>query len=142
MGLWTKLHDDECDQDAKYKASAMLMSALSASALHLCSGQISDQIKMLEMLDNQFPSNRTTTSISALTQMYTKRFNATHYDMATYIDEFETLFAQLKRMGHKTRIPDSHEARWYWIVWEITLLSKAQYALCALRTRSCFGGRP
>lgn len=64
---------------------------------------------MLEMLDNRFASNRTATRISVLTAMYTKRFNYKQH-LPTYIDEFESLFAQLERMGTDNEIPEFHKA--------------------------------
>ena len=61
------------------------------------------------MLDNRFASSRTASRISVLTTMYTKRYNGKE-NMPKYIDHFESLFAQLERMGNDTTIPESHKA--------------------------------
>lgn len=111
IGLWSKLENVECDPGVKDKASPMLVSALGDTALQVWSSEIGEPIKMLEMLDNRFASNRTATQISFLTRVCTKRFNARYHDMATYVEQFETLSAQLERMGNDTQIPKSHKAR-------------------------------
>lgn len=64
---------------------------------------------MLALLDKRFQSKQTATRISILTAMYSKRFNP-NQDMRKYIDEFETLFAQLERIGSDIKIPEAHKA--------------------------------
>lgn len=63
---------------------------------------------MIEMLEKQLALTRTATRISVLKEMYSKRLSSED-NMATYNDEFETLFLQLKRMGTDTRISETHK---------------------------------
>lgn len=76
----------ECDQDVKDKASAIPVSPLGDTALRVCSSEIGEPIKMLEILNNRFAFNRTATRMSVLSTMYTKRFNARYHNMATNVD--------------------------------------------------------
>lgn len=88
----------------------MLVAALEGTALRVYPSKIGQPLKMLEMPDDRFASSRTATRISVLTTMYTKRSNLRTDNMGKFIDEFETLFAQLKHMGHETKISESHKA--------------------------------
>lgn len=109
-GYWKQLKDDPCETDVKDKASTLLVVALGDTALRACAVKIGNPLEMLEMLNNGFALNRTATRISVLTSMYIKRFNCKRDDIATFVDEFESLFAQLERMGAETEIPESHKA--------------------------------
>lgn len=60
---------------------------------------ISDPIKMVELFLGRCASDRVTTRISVLTSAYTKKCIGREH-MGTYVDEFESLFSQLERMGH------------------------------------------
>ncbi len=64
---------------------------------------------MLEQLDLRYASNRATTRISVLTAVYSKRYGPKE-NMSKYVDEFESLFAQLERMGKDCAVPESHGA--------------------------------
>lgn len=104
--FWSHLRDSGCHQDIKDKASNMLLSALGDYALRICTLQIGYPIKMLEILENLFASNR----ISGLDIMYTKRFYSKDDDMSMYIHAFQSLFGQLKSMRPDTNIPKLHRA--------------------------------
>lgn len=108
-GYWSQLQGKDFDQDVKDKSSAIMVAALGDTALRVCSAKIGEPLQMLDLLDKRFASNRTATRISVLTAMFSKRFCAKD-DMPKYIDEFETLFAQLERMGPETKISESHKA--------------------------------
>ena len=106
---WEELRKEDCSIKTKQKASAMLTTELGDSALRVCSTQITDPMKMLELLDKRYASTRTATRICVLTSVYSKRFEAKD-NMPRYIDEFESLFSQLERMGKDAAIPESHKA--------------------------------
>lgn len=109
-GFWSELKTKNCEEDIKNNSWAMLVAALGDTALCVCASQIGQPSKTLEMLDSRLASSRTATGISVLTTMYTERFNSKADNMASYNDEFETLFAHLERMEADTRIPESHTA--------------------------------
>lgn len=87
----------------------MMVVVLGDSALLVCRSKIGEPLEMLSPLDKRFASKRTATRIFVLTAIYWKRFIANH-DKSKYIDEFETLFAQLERMGPDTKIPQAQKA--------------------------------
>eukprot|EP00171_Calliarthron_tuberculosum_P004953 IDg4953t1 len=95
---WTALQSEKCSNEIKDKATALLANALGDMALRVCSSEISDLLKMLKLIDSIFASNRSAARISVPTTIYSKRHNGTD-NMAKFVDEFESLFAQLKRMG-------------------------------------------
>lgn len=132
-GFWTELEKKDCSEDIKNKSSAMLVAALGDTALRVCSSKIGQPLQMLEMLDNRFASSRTATRISVLTTMYTKRFNSRKDNMGKFIDEFETLFAQLERMGPDTKIPESHKAPL--LLASMGTTSQLESTVAALRTK-------
>lgn len=132
-GFWTQLELKTCDEDVKNKSSAMLVAALGDTALRVCSSKIGEPLEMLKMLDNRFASSRTATRISVLTTMYTKRFNPKSDNMGKFIDEFETLFSQLERMGTETKIPESHKAPL--LLASMGTTSQLESTVAALRTK-------
>jgi len=97
-GYWTPLQADKCEDKIKEQATALLVNALGDIALRVCSDELENPIKMLELLDARYASSRTSSRISLLTTLYTKRFQDKD-NMAKFIDEFETIFGQLERMG-------------------------------------------
>lgn len=64
---------------------------------------------MLELLDKCYASNRASSRISTLTTMFSKRYQQGQ-DMARYVDDFESLFAQLEKMGTNTALPEAFKA--------------------------------
>ncbi len=107
-GYWSKLNSDNCDSDVKDKASAMLVNALGDLALRVCMNEVSEPMKMLKLLDNRYASSRAATRISVLTSVYAKRWNGKEH-MGKFVDEFESLFSQLERMGEDVKIPETHK---------------------------------
>lgn len=53
--------------------------------------------------------------------------------MGKFIDEFWSLFAQLERMGHKTKIPESHKAPL--LLASLESASQLGITVAALRTK-------
>lgn len=94
----------------KYKVTAMFVAAIGDSALQIFATKIGDPVSMVKILYNRFASSRTATKIPELTSMYTERFQNDRDAISTYVDEFETMFTQLERMGSETAIPGPHKA--------------------------------
>ena len=97
-----------CPDTTKEKAAAILICALGDTPLRVCGEYTSDPIKILELLDACYASSRATTRILVMTSLYSKRFT-NNYDMDRYIDELESLFAQLLRIGKAFAVPESHK---------------------------------
>jgi len=108
-GWWSQINIEKCPDDIKEKATALLVNALGDTALRVCSSELDEPLKMLDLLDARYASDRTSSRISLLTTLYTKRFKDKD-NMPKFIDEFETLFGQLERMGEKTKVPETHKA--------------------------------
>lgn len=108
-GYWANVHRNECPADVKEKAAAMLTQALGDAPFRVCSSKAGNPILMLELLDMRYASTRAASRISVLTSVYSKKYQHT-MNMPKYVDEFETLFAQLERMGNDTAVPESHKA--------------------------------
>lgn len=111
-GLYTKLEsqsDTVCTQEVKDKASAIIVCTLGDSALRVCQNEISDPLSMLSLLDKRYAPRRAASRISVLTSVYGKRYSGKE-NMSKYIDEYESLFAQLERMGSDASIPEAHKA--------------------------------
>lgn len=62
------------------------------------------------MLEIRFASSRTASRIYVVTTKYTKGVNPKNDNMGKFIDEYQTLCAQLESMRHVTRIPESQKA--------------------------------
>ena len=107
-GFWSNLQKKDCDSGTKEKAVAILVNSLGDSALRVCSEHVDDPLKMINALDSRFASTRATTRISVMTALYTKRYSDKE-DMTEYVDGFESLFAQLLRMGESHAVPESHK---------------------------------
>ncbi len=58
---------DKGAEEARIKASAMLVNALGDSALRVCISKIEEPEQMLKLLDKRYASNRAATRISVLT---------------------------------------------------------------------------
>lgn len=65
---------------------------------------------MLEMVDNRTAWHRKATRIPVLANTYTTRFYSKDNDMSIYIDELDTLAAQLEGICPNTYIPAVHNA--------------------------------
>lgn len=63
---------------------------------------------MLELFDVRYASNRAVDQNSVLTSIFNKRFPIKP-DMIKYVEAFETLFSQLKRMSDDTTILGIHK---------------------------------
>lgn len=98
-GFWKQLNDNKCYEDFEDNVLAMSVPAFGDSAT-----KIGDPFRMLKMLDNSFASSITSNRISPLTSMYNKRSKNERDDIYTYVDDFETLFAQLERIGDQTAV--------------------------------------
>lgn len=107
-GYWKQLDKETCPENTKEKAAAIIVAALGDSAFRVCANYVDDPKQMLAQLDKRYASTRAASQISALTAVYSKRYNG-KYNMAKYIDEYETLFAQLEKMGDKAKIPETHK---------------------------------
>ena len=108
-GYWKALHDEKCTVEVKQKSSAMIIHALGDAALRVCMSDVDEPLEMLASLDSRYASNRATTRIALLTSLYAKRYR-NHENMAKYIDEFESLFAQIEKMGKEAAVPETHKA--------------------------------
>lgn len=64
---------------------------------------------MIEALDKRYESNPLASQIATITAAYSKRYS-NGYNMATYCDEFVSLFTTLERMEKSAAIADSHKA--------------------------------
>ena len=107
--LWSKLNKEDCSEEIKDEASSILVSALGDSAFRVCSSKVNEPLEMLSLLDKRYASSRASSRISVLTCAFSKRYQPGQ-DMAKYVDEFETIFAQLEIMGSSTAIPETFKA--------------------------------
>lgn len=73
---WTRLLSAKCPDEIKDKASAILINALGDTALRVSSSEISQPIKMFELLDRRFSSTLTSSRISILSSLYSKEYNS------------------------------------------------------------------
>lgn len=130
---WTKLQANDCDQDTKDKSLAMMVAALGDSALRVCSAMIGEPIKMSDLPDKRFASNRMATPILVLKSMYSKKF-VPRYEMPKFVHEFEFLLAQLEGMRSETAIPEAHKAPL--LLGSIGNDSVSKSTIVALRTKN------
>lgn len=94
-GYWTKIESTNLQDDFKDAQSAIMVNALDNTALRVCSSETSEPIKMLELLDSRFESNRTSSRISILTSLYSNKYNGND-KMAKYVDKFESVFSRME----------------------------------------------
>ena len=130
--LWRKIQDKNCDQDTKDEASSIIVAALGDAALRVCSAKIDDPMEMLDALDERFASKRAGNRISVLTTLFTKRYK-NGQDMPKFIDEFESLFDQLEKMGDELAVPESYKAPL--LLTSLGTKSNLESAVAALRLR-------
>lgn len=89
------------------KASGIIISALGDAPLRVVIEAEDDPAKMIKLLDARYASNRTVSRIAIQTQLFRMSYNG--QNMASYIDQYSSLFSQLERMGKDTAIPESHK---------------------------------
>lgn len=51
-GYWSNLEAQNCDQDIKDKSCAMIIAALGDYSVRVCSAQIGEPLKMVDLLTN------------------------------------------------------------------------------------------
>ena len=89
-------------------ACGIIISALGDAPLRVVMDVDDDPGKMLDLLDARYASNRTVSRIAVQTQLF--RMSYSGQDMASYVDQYTSLFSQLERMGKDAAIPESHKA--------------------------------
>lgn len=94
----------------KEKLSALLVVALEDTVLRVEVAKIGELLEMLKMLDNHFVSSKTASRILVLTSVYNKQYICKQDNMATFVNEFEYLLAQLEKMDAETKISEFHSA--------------------------------
>ncbi len=104
---WENVSAKGCDKKILNRATAVIVAALGDSPFRVCASAVGDPMEMLNLLDKRYASKRTTSRISLLTSIYSKRYSGK--SMSKYIDELSQLFAQLETMGEDARLPDSHQ---------------------------------
>jgi hypothetical protein len=115
----------------KERACSIIIAALGDSPLRVVADVDDDPDRMLALLDDRYASSRAASRIAVQTQLYRKTYNGG--DMATFIDEFGTLFSQLERMGKDAAIPESHKAPM--LLAAIPIDSSLEVTAAALRTK-------
>ena len=113
------------------KASAIIISSIGDSPLRVIEDVDDDPKKMLKMLDERYAPNRATSRIAVQTQLYRKVYDGGC--MATFVDEFKSLFSQLERMGKDAAIPETHKAPM--LLASIPVDSPLEVTAAALRTK-------
>ena len=89
-------------------ACGIIISALGDAPLRVVMDVDDDPGKMLDLLDARYASNRTVSRIAVQTQLF--RMSYSGQDMASYVDQYTSLFSQLERMGKDAAISESHKA--------------------------------
>lgn len=107
-GFWGKLNKEDCPEDTKEKAIALISASLGDAPFRVCSANQNDPMAKRGLLDKRYASDRATTRISTLKTVYSKQFSPNDI-MAKYIAEFESLFSQMDRMGADVSLPDTHK---------------------------------
>ena len=72
--LWPNLVKDNCGQEVKDEAPSMFVAALGDSAFRVCSLQVEDPMKILELLDARYATYRSSCPTSIFTTMFSKRY--------------------------------------------------------------------
>lgn len=130
-GYWPEIQKEDCLCEIKMKATNIIVSALGDVSLSVFMDQGDDPFIMIELLDARFASTRTSSLFAVLASLFRKRHTGKE-DMATYIDEFQQLFAQLERMGSKAI---SEEFKVPLLLFSLGHNSPVESTLAALRTR-------
>lgn len=90
------------------KASAIIISALRDSPVFVVMEADDVPSKMLRLLDARYASSRTVSFIAVQTPLF--RMSYQSQNMSLYIDQFKSLFLQLKRMSKDAATPETHKA--------------------------------
>lgn len=93
----------------KDEGDSILVSAFGDSAFRASSSKVEDPLEMLKLIDKRFASTRSSSRISIVTNMFSKRYQPGE-DMARYVDDFESLFSQLEKMRSNTALPEAFKA--------------------------------
>lgn len=104
-GLWRILTKDSPNEDAKEKPCLISVEAIGDSPNRECQSALGEPLKMMQVLNDRSASKRTSNRVTLLSAVFTKRYNNNTH-MGNYIDEFNTLFSQLKSMGKEHAIPE------------------------------------
>jgi gag-polypeptide of LTR copia-type len=115
----------------KERACSIIIAALGDSPLRVVADVDDEPDRMLALLDDRYAFSRAASRIAIQTQLYRKIYNSG--DMATFIDEFGTLFSQLERMGKDAAILESHKAPM--LLAAIPIDSSLEVTAAALRTK-------
>jgi gag-polypeptide of LTR copia-type len=115
----------------KERACSIIIAALGDSPLRVVADVDDELDRMLAPLDDRYASSRAASRIAIQTQLYRKTYNGG--DMATFLDEFGTLFSQLERMSKDAAIPESHKAPMLLATIPTIRCSKSQLPVCAPR---------
>ena len=114
------------------KASGIIISALGDAPLRVVLEADDDPVKMLQLLDARYASNRTVSRIAVQTQLF--RMTYKDQNMSTYVDQYTSLFSQLERMGKDAAIPETHKAPM--LLASIDPTCSLEPTAAALRTKS------
>lgn len=117
--------------DKLEKASGIIISALGNEQLRVLAEVNGEPMRMLQLLDARYASNRTVSRIAIQTQLY--RMTYSNQDMSRYIDEYTGLFSQLEFMGKDIAIPEAHKAPM--LLASINPSSNMETIAAALRTK-------
>lgn len=90
----TKISDANKENVRQYMqtASGMITSALGSTPLRAVADADDQHVKVLELLDVRYASNRTVSRIAVQTQLYRRRYYG--QNMSKYIDQYSTLFTR------------------------------------------------
>lgn len=119
------------DNIKKDKASRILISAAGNSPLRVVLEANDNPERLLELLDTLYASGRTDTTIAVHTQLF--HMGYTDQNMSIYVDECNSLFAQLEQMGKDAAIPELHKAPT--LLASIAIKSFLEPTAAALRTK-------
>lgn len=110
--IWTKLQDSACAQESIDEKASVLVAALGDSAFRLCISNLDDLIETLKLLDELYASSRASIRIIVLTIMFSKRSTPVE-GMPRYVDDFESLFDQLRKICSNMALPETFKAPLY-----------------------------
>lgn len=94
--------------EIKGKTAAIVTNSLGDLPFCVCCTVIENTLKLIELLDQLYATMRSASRISTLNSVYSKNYQNIK-NIGAYIDEFESLFAQLEIMGNDTDVPESHK---------------------------------
>lgn len=107
--LFVTASEKICKTEIKDKSAAMIAHSLGDTSFRNCNTQIAYPLKMVELPDQRYASTREASRISTFTAVFSRQYQSKQ-DMGKYGDEFETLFAHLKRLRQDIAFPEIHKA--------------------------------